>query len=53
MISRININGVPTVISLGIDEDEIERNEREEDTIRLDEVIEKTKEILDGENKES
>lgn len=53
MISRININGVPTVISLGISEDEIERNEKEEDTIRLDEVVKRVNEIIDGENKES
>lgn len=53
MVSRININGVPTIISLGIDEDEIERNEIDEDTIRLDDVVEKTMEVLDGEIKEN
>lgn len=52
-MGKININGVETIISLGIDEEEIEINEREEDTIRLDDVISKTREILDGKDSES
>lgn len=52
-MGKINIDGVDTIISLGIDEEEIELNEREEDTIRLDDIINRTKEILDGENKTS
>ena len=53
MVSRINIDGVETIISLGIEEEAIERNEIEEDTIRLDDVIKRTIEIIDGESKKS
>ena len=49
-IGRININGVETTISLGIDEDEIERNEVNDDTLRLDEVVEMVKDLLDEEH---
>lgn len=49
-VGRININGVETTISLGIDEDEIERNEINEDTLRLDEIVEAVKDLLDEEH---
>ena len=49
-IGRININGVETTVSLGIDEDEIERNEVNDDTLRLDEVVEVVKDLLDEEH---
>ena len=43
--SKINIDGVNVEVSLGIDEDEIERNEYDlEDTIELEEVISKINE---------
>lgn len=46
-VSRINIDGVETLISLGIDENEIEKNElRKEDTIELDQVIDEVKKII-------
>ena len=49
-VGRININGVETTISLGIEEDEIERNEVNDDTLRLDEVVEVVKDLLDEEH---
>lgn len=46
-VSRININGVETSISLGIDENEIEKNEnRKEDTIELEKIVDEVKEIV-------
>lgn len=46
-VSRINIDGVETLISLGIEENEIDKNElREEDTIELDNVIDEVKKII-------
>ena len=43
--SKIMINGVLTEVSLGIDEEEIERNEeRDSDTIDLRNVVEEVNE---------
>ena len=44
---RIMVDGVETVVSLGIDDARIEKEEIDEDTIRLDEVVKNVKEILD------
>ena len=50
-VSRINIDGVETLISLGIDEDKIETYElRDGDTIELDEIIDKVKNINNEKN---
>ena len=50
-VSRINIDGVPTFISLGINEEEIDKNElRIEDTIELDEIIKEISEVNDRKN---
>lgn len=49
-VGRININGVETTISLGIDEDEIERNDVNEDTLRLDDVVDTVKDLIDAEH---
>lgn len=45
-IGRINIGGILTSISMGINESEIEKNEFvDEDTIELDEVIKEVNNI--------
>lgn len=50
-VSRININGTETLISLGIDESEVERNElRDEDTLELDKIVKEASEIINGQN---
>ena len=50
-LSKINVDGVETLISLGISENEIEKNEREYDTIKLDDVIKGIKEIQNEEDR--
>lgn len=50
-VGRIIIDGVETTISLGIEDGRIERNEVNEDTLRLDEVIDAVKKTLDEEHK--
>lgn len=50
-VGRIKIDGVETTIFLGIEEGRIERNEVNEDTLRLDEVVDAVKKTLDEEHK--
>lgn len=50
-VSRINIDGVPTLISLDLNEEEIDINDlRIEDTIELDEIVKEISEINDRKN---
>ena len=47
-ISRINVDGVETLISIGINDDEIAFNDlRCDDTLELDEVIKEVSKITD------
>lgn len=45
-ISRINNGGVETIIYLNVNDDEVEKNETIENTIELDNIVEKVKEIV-------
>ena len=49
-VGRIKVNGVETIISLGIDDDEIERNELNDDTLNLDEIVDALKNVVDAEH---
>lgn len=49
-MGRIKVDGVETIISLGIDEEEIEKNEVNDDTLRLDEVVDAVKGLIDAEH---
>ena len=50
-ISRINVNDTLTPISLGLNEEEIESNDlRNEDTIELDEILEKVNDTNENKN---